>query len=73
MSDKSLILIEENSSSQAETASLVGAAVLDVGFSSYRIGAPEEKTVAWRGEESPFGVLARRVENDDVCDDDAGT
>ena len=50
MSDESVFLLEENSSSQADNKSVVQAAV-----SLSPVDVPEEKVAGERGEESPVG------------------
>ena len=69
-SHRKVIMLEEISSSKAETESDVGAAVTNVAMSSYLFDAPEEKIVAERGKESSMGIQKQTVDEDDRCDTD---
>ena len=56
MSERNVILLEEISSSQADTESGLGASWTDDAISQHLPCAPEEKVVIKRGEKSPGGV-----------------
>ena len=62
MSKKSVILLEDISSSQAETESTVGAAVSPPPFD-----APEENLAGERGEESPVRGPEGPIEEGCFC------
>ena len=68
MSEESVILLEEISSSQVDTKSDVRAA-----FSPSPIDVPEEKFAGERGEENPVGGSEGPIEVGGVCETDAGT
>ena len=67
MSEASVILLEEISSSQAEYKSVVQAAVFPSPFDF-----PEEKVVGKRGEDSPVGGPEGAGEVGGVCKTEAG-
>ena len=67
-SEKSIILFECISSSQADIEAVVGAAV-----SPFPFDAPDEKFVGERGKDSPVGVPERTVEEGDVRETEVGT
>ena len=68
MSEESVILLAEISSSQTDNNSAVQAAVSPSPF-----GVPEEKVAGERGEESPVGGPEGPTEVGGVCDTEAGT
>ena len=68
MSEESVILLEEISSSQADTRSIVRAAV-----SPSPVDVPEEKVAGERGEESPVRGPDGPIEVGGVCETEAGT
>ena len=69
MSEETVIVLEDTSSSQADAESVARAAV-----SPSLFDAPEEKVVGERGEESPLGIGPEGpVEEGDVCEAEAGT
>ena len=68
MSEESVILLEDISSSQADTKSVVLAAVSPSPFD-----VPEEKNAGERGEESPVGGPEWPNEVGGVCETEAGT
>ena len=68
MSEKRVILLEDISSSQADTESVVRAAVSPSPFD-----VPEEKVFGERGEESPVGGPEGPTEVSGVCETEAGT
>ena len=68
MSEVSVIFLEEISSSQADTNSIVRAAVSPSPFD-----VPEEKVAGERGEESPVGGPDGPNEVGGVCETEAGT
>ena len=67
MSEESVILLEDISSSQAETKSVLGAAV-----SPSHVDVPEEKVAGKRGEESPVGGPEAPIEVGGVCETEVG-
>ena len=67
MSEKSVILLKDVSSSQAETESVVRAVVSSSTFDDL-----EENVAGERGEESPVGSPKGPVEECDVCETQAG-
>ena len=68
MSEESVILLEEISSSQADTKSIFGAAV-----SPSPVDVPEEKFAGELGEESHVGGPEGPNELGGVCETEAGT
>ena len=68
MSEKSVILLEEISSSQADNKSVVQAAV-----SSSPFDVPEEKAAGERGVESPMRGPDGPIEVSSVCETEVGT
>ena len=68
MSEESVILLDEISSSQADNKSAVQAAVSPSPFA-----VPEENVAGERGEESPVGGPEGPIEVGDVCETEAGT
>ena len=68
MSEESVILLEEISSSQADDKSVAQAAV---SFSA--IDVPEEKVAGERSEEGPLGYPEGPSEVGGVCNTEAGT
>ena len=70
MSEKSVTLLEDIRSSQADPESVVGVAVAEIVVSPFPLDAPEEKVVEI-GEESPVRGPKGPVE--DVCETEAGT
>ena len=74
MSEKSVILLEDICSSQAGFEWAVGASVTDAAISSFPL-MPWREGCCWekRGEECPVGRLERLVEEEVVCETEAGT
>ena len=68
MSEQSVVLLEEISSSQAECKSVFRAAV-----SPSPVDVPEEKVAGERGDESRVGGLDGPNEVSGVCETEAGT
>ena len=68
MSEESVILLEDISSSKADTKSVVRAAVFPSPFD-----VPEEKSAGKRDEESPVGSPEVPIEVGGVCETEAGT
>ena len=68
MSEENVILLEDLSSSPADTKSVVGAAV-----SPSPVDVREEKFAGERGEESPVGGPEGPIEVGGVCETEAGT
>ena len=68
MSEESVILLEDISSSQADTKSVVRTAVSHSPFD-----VPEEKVAGKRGEESPVRGPEGPIEVGSVCETEAGT
>ena len=74
MSEKSVILLEEISSSQADTESIFRASGTDIAISHHLPCAPEEKVVVERCEENPGGVPEQLVFGGrGETDEEAGT
>ena len=73
-SEKTVILFEEISSSEAETESFVGATGTDIAISHHLTSAPEEQVVVERYKESPSGLPEQLIcGNRRVSDEEAGT
>ena len=73
MSEKSVVLHEEITLSQADSESVVGSAGTDFAISHHLPCAAEEKVVVEMGEESPGGVPEQLVvEDHGEADEDAG-
>ena len=68
MSEESVILLEDISSSQADTQSVVPAAV-----SPTPVDVTEEKVAGERGEKSPVGGSEGPIEVGGVCETEDGT
>ena len=68
MSKRSVSLLDDINSSQSDTESLVREAFAEVGVSSFRLNAPEERVVE-RGQKSPVGGPEGPIKN--VCDTEA--
>ena len=66
MSEKNVIVLENISSFQADTVSVVRAAV-----SSSPVDFPEENVAGARGEESPVGGPEGPIEEGSVCETEA--
>ena len=73
-SEKSVILLEEISSSQTDTESVNGSAATDTAFSHHHSCAPDEKFVAEGGKDTPGGVPKQLVFRDlGLSDEEAWT
>ena len=72
-SEKSVILLEDISSSQAGIESVVSLTVTDAAVCPFPLDAPEEKVFGERGEESSMGGPERPVEEVDVRETEACT
>ena len=68
MSEESVTLLEDISSSQADNKSVVRAAI-----SPSAVDVPEEKIAGERGEESPVGGPDGPPEAGGVCETEGGT
>ena len=74
MSEENVSLLEEISSSEADTESVVGTAGTNIAISQRKPCRPEEKVVVERSEKSPGRILEQFVfGGNNVSDEEVGT